>query len=65
MKIELIKEQEFNDIPWYSVSIDGICVSGTLTRKLNDAEGFYQTLSKNPDAKKIKEILQSQEIIVS
>lgn len=65
MKIELIKEQEFNDIPWYSVQIDGIYVSGTVTRKLNDAEGFYQTLSKNPDAKKIKEILQSQEIIVS
>jgi len=65
MKIELIKEQEFNDIPWYSIYIDGIYISGTLTRKLHDAEGFYQTLSKNPDAKKTKEILQSQEIVVS
>jgi hypothetical protein len=35
-----------------------------LTRKLNDAEGFYETLSKNPDAKKIKEILKYQEIVV-
>jgi len=64
MKIELIKEQEFNDIPWYSIHIDGIYISGTLTRKLHDAEGFYETLSKNPDAKKIKEILKYQEIVV-
>jgi len=64
MKIELIKEREFNDIPWYSIYIDGIYISGTLTRKLHDAEGFYETLSKNPDAKKIKEILKYQEIVV-
>ena len=66
MKIELIKEQEFNDTPWYSIHINGIYVSGSMTRSLQDAEGFYERLSKNPDyMKKTKEILKYQEVVVS
>ena len=66
MKIELIKEQEFNDTPWYSIHMDGAYISGSMTRSLKDAEGFYERLSKNPDyMKKTKEILQSEIIVVS
>jgi hypothetical protein len=66
MKIELIKEQEFNDTPWYSIHIDGTYISGSMTRSLQDAEGFYERLSKNPDyMKKTKEILKYQEVVVS
>ena len=65
MNIELIKEQEFNDTPWYSVHIDNMYVSGSMTRSLKDAEGFYERLSKNPDyMKKTKEILKSEIIVV-
>ena len=65
MKIELIKEQEFNDTPWYSIHINGIYVSGSMTRSLQDAEGFYDRLSKNPEyMKKTTKILKSQEVVV-
>ena len=66
MKIELIKEQEFNDTPWYSIHINGIYVSGSMTRSLQDAEGFYDRLSDNPEyKKKTTKILKSQEVVVS
>jgi len=66
MKIELIKEQEFNDTPWYSIKIDDKHVEGSMTRSLNDAEGYYDRLCANPDyMKKTKEILKYQEIVVS
>ena len=66
MKIELVKEQDFGDTPWYSIHIDNMYISGSMTRSLKDAEGFYERLSKNPDyMKKTKEILQSEIIVVS
>jgi hypothetical protein len=66
MKIELIKEQEFNDTPWYSIKIDDQLVSGSMTRNINDAQGYYERLCKDPNyMKKTKEILKSQEIVVS
>ena len=66
MKIELIKEQEFNDTPWYSIHIDNAYISGSMTRSLKDAEGFYDRLAKDKDyMKKTKEILQSETIVVS
>ena len=65
MKIELVKEQDFGDTPWYSIHIDNMYISGSMTRSLKDAEGFYERLSKNPDyMKKTKEILKSQEIVL-
>ena len=65
MIIELVKEQEFNDTPWYSIHIDGIYISGSMTRSLKDAEGYHDRLVSNPNyMKKTKEILKSQEIIL-
>jgi hypothetical protein len=66
MKIELVKEQDFGDTPWYSIHIDNAYISGSMTRSLKDAEGFYDRLAKDKDyMKKTKEILKSQEIVVS
>ena len=65
MKIELIKEQDFGDTPWYSIHIDNMYISGSMTRSLKDAEGFYDRLAKDKDyMKKTKEILKSQEIVL-
>ena len=65
MKIELVKEQEFNDTPWYSIHIDNMYISGSMTRSLKDAEGFYDRLCKDQDyMKKTKEILKSETIVV-
>ena len=66
MKIELIKEQQVNDAPWYSIKIDDQLVSGTFTRDIDKAQSNYEKLCKDPNClKETKEILKSQEIVVS
>jgi len=61
MKIELVKEEKFNENPWYTIQIDGKYVTGTGI--IEKAEKLYNELISNPDILKSKiNILKSQEI---
>lgn len=63
MKVELIKEERFNESPYYIIRVDDKFVTGSPEQE--KAEKLYNDLISNPDALKTKiEILKSQEIDV-
>jgi len=64
MKVELIKEERFNESPYYIIRVDDKFVTGSPEQE--KAEKLYNDLISNPDALKTKiEILKSEEIDVS
>jgi hypothetical protein len=66
MKLELIKEDAFNDGITYSITMDGKHISGSYTRNLETAESLYNKILKDPDFTKTRvEILKSVEISLS
>lgn len=66
MKVELIKEDSFNDGITYSITINGKHVSGSYTRNLQTAEDLYDKILTDPDFTKTKtEILRCTEISLS
>ena len=63
MKVELIKEERFNESPYYIIKVDDKFVTGAI--QLDKAEELYNDLVSNPEVLKTKiEILKSQEIDV-
>jgi hypothetical protein len=66
MKLELIKEDAFNDGITYSITMDGKHISGSYTRNLQTAETLYNKILQDPDFTKTRvEILKSAEISLS
>lgn len=64
MKVELIKEERFNEDPYYIIRVDDKFVTGSSLE--DKAEKLYNDLVSNPDALKTKvKILKSEEIDVS
>lgn len=60
MKLELIKEIDFEGKIWYYISKDGDFVSGSLKSKFEDALKMFQTIKEGITAK--KEVLLSEDI---
>ncbi|NBW33733.1 MAG: hypothetical protein EBR30_01610 [Cytophagia bacterium] len=64
MKVELIKEERFNESPYYIIKVDDKFVTGSGYE--DKAEELYNELISNPDVLKTKvKILKSEEIDVS
>ena len=64
MKVELIKEERFNEGPYYIIKVDDKFVTGSAYE--DKAEELYNELISNPDVLKTKvKILKSKEIDVS
>lgn len=64
MKVELIKEERFNEDPYYIIRVDDKFVTGSPYE--DKAEKLYNDLVSNPDALKTKmKILKSEEVDVS
>lgn len=62
MKLEIIKEQKFNEQPWYIFRIDDEHILGSFT--LEKVEALYDLCKNNPESfiKETTEILKSEEI---
>lgn len=64
MKVELIKEERFNESPYYIIRVDSNFVTGSSDK--DKAEDLYNQLISDPSALKTKvKILKSEEIDVS
>ena len=64
MKIELIKEEEYNQGPWYKVKVDGEVIQ--LFAEEDTAAKLFEAIIADPNILKKKEIiLDSREIVVS
>lgn len=64
MKVELIKEERFNEGPYYIIKVDDKFVTGSSDE--SKAEDLYNQLISDPSALKTKvKILKSEEIDVS
>lgn len=65
MKLEIIKEQKFNESPWFVFEADGQHIIGSFT--LSKVEAIYDLCKKDPELffKETKEILKSEEIELS
>jgi len=59
MKLELVKETRPDGTILYSIEQNGNYVSRTATDKLEDAEGYFNTLSKGAPIETIKETIKS------
>jgi hypothetical protein len=61
MKLEIIKEQKFNEPAWYFFKVDD--VSYQCSRDLQEIKEVYENVKNNPDIlKNEKTILISEEI---
>jgi hypothetical protein len=63
MKIELIKETKHGDRPWYELRVNDRLVTGSYT--LETVEEIYDNVKNGGDPFLKKEILRSEEIVVS
>jgi len=64
MKIEIIKEQKFDENPWYGLYVDGIFIIGSYT--LDTIEKKYEKVKNTINFKiNTKEILKSEEFGLS
>lgn len=61
MKLELIKEIDFEGKIWYYISKDGRFVSGSLKSKFDDAFAIYKTIKDGIILK--KEVILSDDIL--
>lgn len=60
MKLELIKEIDFNGKTWFYIHENGRFVSGSVMTNYDDAFKMYQTIKEGIIAK--KEVLLSEDI---
>ena len=61
MKLEIIKEEKFNEPTWYFFKVDGITYQ--CSKDLQDMEEVYNNVKINPEiVKNNKTILRSEEI---
>lgn len=60
MKLELIKETDFNGKTWFYIHQDGRFISGSVMTNYEDAFKMYQTIKEGITAK--KEVLLSEEL---
>ena len=61
MKLEMVREEKFNEPTWYFVKVDGVTYQ--CSKDFQEMENLYESLRKNPDlAKSRKTILKSEEI---
>jgi hypothetical protein len=61
MKLEIIKEEKFNEAPWYILRLDDMAIQ--CSRKLEEIEGMYNQIIEDPEIiKETKTVLKSQEI---
>lgn len=64
MKIEIIKEQKFDENPWYGLYVDDLFIVGSFT--LDIVERKYEKIKNTPNFKiNTKEILKSEEFGLS
>lgn len=60
MKLELIKETDFNGKTWYYIHQDGRFISGSVMTNYEDALNLYKTIKEGITAK--KEVILSEDI---
>ena len=60
MKLELIKETDFNGKTWFYIHQDGRFISGSVMTNYEDALRMYQTIKEGITAK--KEVLLSEDL---
>lgn len=61
MKLEIVKEEKFNEPIWYFLRVDGI--SYQCSRNLEEIEDLYNKFVEDPELiKEKKTVLKSQEI---
>lgn len=61
MKLEIIKEEKFNEETWYGLKVND--TSFQYSRRLEEIEKLYQELKDNPDLINTKiTVLKSEEI---
>jgi hypothetical protein len=61
MKLEIIKEEKFNEGVWYALNVNNI--PHKYSRKLEEVEQLYEELKANPELLNTKvTILKTEEI---
>jgi hypothetical protein len=61
MTLEIIKEEKFNEAPWYILRLDDMAIQ--CSRRLEEIEEMYNQIVENPDViKESKTVLKSQQI---
>jgi len=61
MTLEIIKEEKFNESPWYILRMNGSSIQ--CSRRLEEIEEMYNQIVENPDIiKESRTVLKSQEI---
>ena len=61
MKLEIVKEEKFNEPTWYFFKVDGITYQ--CSKDLKEMEEVYEHIRSNPEfAKGKKTVLKSEEI---
>lgn len=64
MKLEIIKEEEYNQPTWYLLRVNGRTVS--CSRTLEEIEKSYKEIKENPEMLNPSRIvLKSEEIVVN
>ena len=64
MKLEIIKEEEYNSPTWYLLRVNGITI--TCSKTLEEIEQRYEEIKQNPDmVNPSRIILKSEEIVVN
>lgn len=64
MKLEIIKEEEFNNPTWYVLRVDDKIV--TCSKQLEEIEKYYEEIKQNPSIiNPSKIVLKSEEINVN
>lgn len=64
MKLEIIKEEEFNNPTWYVLRVDDKIV--TCSKQLEEIEKHYEEIRQNPNLiNPSKIVLKSEEINVT
>ena len=61
MKLEIIKEEKFNEAAWYILRLDDMAIQ--CSRRLEEIEEMYNQIIEDPEIiKERKTVLKSQEI---
>ncbi len=64
MKLEIIREKEFGQAPWYILKADDKTID--FSRKLEEIEAIYEEVKKDPSViNPSKIVLKSEEINVN
>ena len=64
MKLEIIKEEEYNKPTWYILKLDERTID--CSRNLEEVEKFYEKIKQDPTIlNSSKTILKSEEIILN